>query len=136
MLKNPCIPLVPDRPRDNHGDGGLGLTIWHSFDASACPPVFNRFKQRPRGSVEPEHGEFFNDQRPKAPGVAALVEEVRSAFLHRPAKRAEIAIWPPTLCQSIRRPNSVLKGQPSKKIDFGGCPNLPNHFVQGRKDHP
>ena len=112
------------------------MAVRRTIGAGACPPLVHRVEQGPSGSVKPVHEEFLNDQRPKTPGVAALVEEVRFSFLHRPAKRAEIAIWPPTLCQSIRRPNSVLKGQPSKKFDFGGCPNLPNHFVQRREDRP
>ena len=94
------------------------MAVWRNIGAGACPPLVHRVEQVPSGSVKPVHEEFLNDQRQKTPGVAALVEEVRSAFLHPLAKRAKITIWPPTLCQPIGGPNSMLERQPSKEFDF------------------
>lgn len=109
------------------------MSIWRTVDISTCPPGLHRVEQGPSGSVKLEQVKFLDDQRLKLPEEAALVEEVRSAFLHPLAERGEITIWPSTLCQSICRPNSILKNQPRKESNFWRRPSLPNHLIHGRK---
>ena len=48
MLKNPCVPLVPNCPRDKHGEGGHGMPIRIGTVGSLVPPLFDGFVEVPR----------------------------------------------------------------------------------------
>ena len=136
MLEDPCVSLIPDGPRNKHGEGRLGLAVWRAIVTSTCPPTLSRVEEGPTIGVKPVNVVFVNDQGPKPSCVAAFEEEMRPTFLHSLAKRAEITVGPPAFGQSIGGPNSVLQRQPSEELDFWGGPSLPNHFIQRCENHP
>ena len=108
MLEDPCVSLIPDGPRNKHGEGRLGLAVWRVFVTGTCPPSLNRVEQGPTGGVKAENVVFVNDQRPKPSSVAAFEEEMRPTFLHSLTERPKTIVGPPTLRQSIGGPNSIL----------------------------
>ena len=118
MLEDPCVSLIPDGPRNKHGEGCLGLAVWRAIVASTCPPSLNRVEEGPTIGVKTVNVVFVNDQGPKPSCVAAFEEEMRPTFLHSLAKRAEITVGPPAFGQSIGGPNSILQRQPSEELDF------------------
>ena len=73
---------------------------------------------------------LLDDGSPKPNRVAALEEKVSTRFLLPLAKRAEAAIWPPTLLEAVGSPNAVLGKEPSKEFSFGRSPSLPNRLVE------
>lgn len=118
MTEQPGVPLIPNGPRHKHGERSHVFSIGGADAGSICPPILNRTLHMPSGSVHILKIVFLNDQVPNPKGVSAFEEEVCPTFLHSLAEGAKIIVWPSPLGQPINGPNSILKIQPSKELNF------------------
>jgi hypothetical protein len=63
-------------------------------------------------------------------GVATADEDVVDRLRGLLANGAQATIWPSSLFQTVRRPKSILKCNPSVRFDFWRSPSIPNPLVQ------
>ena len=97
MAENVGVSLVPNYPRNEHGEGGHCVSVRNIIVGSFLPPRVDGFIQVPLGGVHVCKSKLLYDQSPKPKRVATLEEEMCPRFLFPLAKRAKATVLPTTL---------------------------------------
>ena len=120
VAKHPRVSLVPNSPRDEHGEGGHRSSIGVSHVGPSIPPLHEGILKVPIGGVHVHKTKLVDDRSPEPNGEAALDQEVDARFLLTFVKRAKPTIIPTTPLQPVGGPVPVLQGQPCEEFNLRG----------------
>lgn len=81
MSKHSGVPLIPDGPGDEHGEGGHRTRTLASRVSSLVPPVHDRVMEVPLVGIDVGKSQLVDDGSPQPKSVQALKEQMWPRFL-------------------------------------------------------
>ena len=127
VSEDSLIPLLPQLPADEDDQRANSFTMRWNRACRHCVPNL-RDCQTTSPSMRVQGGTISpgGDGHPEQLGVGAFEEQVHGRLKVSDAQRAEIAVRPTSLHQSVSTPKSVLQEEPCKKSALWGCPDRPD----------